>query len=148
MGSRTPLQSQVSTGTLKSWRFPAKALVPRLIFGSVGTIKVPPDKGGIPYPYPQFSVVSTFLLDPSFLSHQLLRTTTLRRRIPEFHIINTTQLYKFDIMAVFGSFRKWLALKQYQLEVTFSVYMFTPWEKFFFSTNPLLLQPQLYSLDH
>uniref|UniRef100_A0A098DPZ1 Uncharacterized protein n=6 Tax=Fusarium sambucinum species complex TaxID=569360 RepID=A0A098DPZ1_GIBZE len=78
-------------------------------------------------------------MDPSFLSHQLLRTTTLRRRIPEFHIINTTQLYKFDIMAVFGSFRKWLALKQYQLEVTFSVYMFTPWEKFFFSSIVFLL---------
>lgn len=41
-------------------------------------------------------------------------------------------------MAVFGSFRKWLSLKQYQLEVTFSVYMFTPWEKFFFSTFPLI----------
>jgi hypothetical protein len=39
-------------------------------------------------------------------------------------------------MAVLGSFRKWLSLKQYQLEVTFSVYMFTPWEKFFFSTLP------------
>lgn len=36
-------------------------------------------------------------------------------------------------MSVFGSFRRWLSLKQYQLEVTFSVYMFTPWEKFFFS---------------
>ncbi|KAF4449090.1 hypothetical protein F53441_7579 [Fusarium austroafricanum] len=42
-------------------------------------------------------------------------------------------------MAVFGSFRKWLSLKQYQLEVTFSVYMFTPWEKFFFSSIVFLL---------
>jgi hypothetical protein len=133
-----PLQGQVSTGTWKPWRFPAHTLVPRLIFGSVGTIKVPRDKGGNPYPYPLFSVVSTFLLDPSLSSHQLLRTTTLRRQVQRFHIINTTRLYKFDTMAVFGSFRKWLALKQYQLEVTFSVYMFTPWEKFFFSTKPLL----------
>ncbi|KAG5655905.1 hypothetical protein KAF25_000825 [Fusarium avenaceum] len=47
--------------------------------------------------------------------------------------------FKFDTMAVFGSFRKWLSLKQYQLEVTFSVYMFTPWEKFFFSSIVFLL---------
>ncbi|KAM5342519.1 hypothetical protein ACJ41O_013485 [Fusarium nematophilum] len=42
-------------------------------------------------------------------------------------------------MSVFGSFRRWLSLKQYQLEVTFSVYMFTPWEKFFFSSIVFLL---------
>ncbi|EEU44335.1 hypothetical protein NCS57_01133900 [Fusarium keratoplasticum] len=42
-------------------------------------------------------------------------------------------------MAVLGAFRKWLSLKQYQLEVTFSVYMFTPWEKFFFSSIVFLL---------
>ncbi|KAF7561604.1 hypothetical protein G7046_g2563 [Stylonectria norvegica] len=44
-------------------------------------------------------------------------------------------------MSLFGPFRKWLALKQYQLEVTFSVYMFTPWEKFFFSMSHLDLSP-------
>ncbi|KPM34675.1 hypothetical protein AK830_g11893 [Neonectria ditissima] len=38
-------------------------------------------------------------------------------------------------MSLFGSFRRWLSLKQYQLEVTFSVYMFTPWEKFFFNNG-------------
>lgn len=38
-------------------------------------------------------------------------------------------------MSVFRSFRQWLSLKQYQLEVTFSVYMFTPWEKFIFSMS-------------
>ncbi|KAH7166052.1 hypothetical protein EDB81DRAFT_781151 [Dactylonectria macrodidyma] len=42
-------------------------------------------------------------------------------------------------MSVLGSFRRWLSLKQYQLEVTFSVYMFTPWEKFFFSSLVFLL---------
>ncbi|CAM1508309.1 Fc.00g051570.m01.CDS01 [Cosmosporella sp. VM-42] len=42
-------------------------------------------------------------------------------------------------MSMFGSLRRWLSLKQYQLEVTFSVYMFTPWEKFFFSSLVFLL---------
>ncbi|KAH6892229.1 hypothetical protein B0T10DRAFT_483351 [Thelonectria olida] len=42
-------------------------------------------------------------------------------------------------MSVIGSFRRWLSLKQYQLEVTFSVYMFTPWEKFFFNSLVFLL---------
>lgn len=31
-------------------------------------------------------------------------------------------------------FSRWLHLKQYQLEVTFCVYIFTPWEKFAFCT--------------
>ena len=107
-----------------------------LIFGNAGTIKVPSEKGGNPYPYPLFPVVSTFLLDPLPLNHQLiLRSTTSRRRIPRFNITHSLRLYIFNTMAVFGSFRKWLALKQYQLEVTFSVYMFTPWEKFFFSKS-------------
>ena len=34
------------------------------------------------------------------------------------------------------SFSKWIQLKIYQLEVTFSVYIFTPIEKFIFCTFP------------
>lgn len=33
------------------------------------------------------------------------------------------------------SFVKWLQLKIYQVEVTFSVYIFTPYEKFIFCTS-------------
>ncbi|KAK1482514.1 hypothetical protein CCUS01_04127 [Colletotrichum cuscutae] len=42
-------------------------------------------------------------------------------------------------MSALQSFSKWLHLKQYQIEVTFSVYIFTPLEKFIFSaaTSPL-----------
>ncbi len=34
--------------------------------------------------------------------------------------------------SVLQRFGRWLALKQYQIEVTFGVYMFTPTEKFVF----------------
>lgn len=37
-------------------------------------------------------------------------------------------------MSVVASCRRWLGLKIYQFEVTFAVYMFTPWEKFAFCT--------------
>lgn len=37
-------------------------------------------------------------------------------------------------MSALQSFSKWLHLKQYQIEVTFSVYIFTPLEKFIFCT--------------
>lgn len=35
-------------------------------------------------------------------------------------------------MSMLASFRKWLQRKQLQFEVTFAIYMFTPWEKFAF----------------
>jgi len=35
------------------------------------------------------------------------------------------------------SLSKWIQLKIYQLEVTYSVYIFTPIEKFIFCTKPL-----------
>ncbi|CAG9943345.1 hypothetical protein V2G26_008405 [Clonostachys chloroleuca] len=38
-----------------------------------------------------------------------------------------------------GSIQKWLQLKQYHLELTFAVYMFTPWEKFAFYSIFFLL---------
>lgn len=38
-------------------------------------------------------------------------------------------------MSVFERFSKWLQLKVYQFEVTFSVYIFTPMEKLFFCTS-------------
>lgn len=38
-----------------------------------------------------------------------------------------------------ASFGRWLHLKQFQLEITFCVYMFTPWEKFAFYTILFLL---------
>lgn len=41
------------------------------------------------------------------------------------------------------SLTKWLQLKIYQVEVTFSVYIFTPIEKFIFCTNSLPLRPCL-----
>ena len=47
-------------------------------------------------------------------------------------------------------FSKWLQLKVYQVEVTFSVYMFTPLEKLFFCKqkppSPVALQffPRFY----
>jgi hypothetical protein len=34
------------------------------------------------------------------------------------------------------SFSKWLQLKIYQIEVTFSVYIYTPIEKFIFCASP------------
>ncbi|KAL0943940.1 uncharacterized protein CTRU02_201827 [Colletotrichum truncatum] len=42
-------------------------------------------------------------------------------------------------MSLLQSFSKWLHLKQYQLEVTYSVYIFTPLEKFIFYTVLFLL---------
>lgn len=44
-------------------------------------------------------------------------------------------------MAQVGGLHKWLQLKQYQLELTYSVYMFTPWEKFTFCASPPLPIP-------
>lgn len=50
-----------------------------------------------------------------------------------------------------GGLSKWLHLKQYQLELTYSVYMFTPWEKFAFCTSSsslsLSLNPSLTPTD-
>lgn len=43
------------------------------------------------------------------------------------------------------SFSKWLQLKIYQLEVTLSVYMFTPSEKFFFCTFVALFSPSCHT---
>ncbi|KAK1770600.1 hypothetical protein QBC33DRAFT_512339 [Phialemonium atrogriseum] len=42
-------------------------------------------------------------------------------------------------MSPLDSFTKWLKLKIYQLEVTFSVYIFTPLEKFIFYSVLFLL---------
>ncbi|KAM0324052.1 hypothetical protein ACHAQA_008240 [Verticillium albo-atrum] len=42
-------------------------------------------------------------------------------------------------MSMVTDFSRWLHLKQYQLEVTFCVYIFTPWEKFIFYTILFLL---------
>lgn len=42
------------------------------------------------------------------------------------------------------SFTKWLQLKIYQVEVTFSVYIFTPLEKFIFCT--FSFPPSLFPL--
>ncbi|KAI0120179.1 hypothetical protein GGR51DRAFT_13645 [Nemania sp. FL0031] len=41
--------------------------------------------------------------------------------------------------SVLQRFGRWLALKQYQIEVTFGVYMFTPTEKFIFWSVVFLL---------
>jgi hypothetical protein len=41
-------------------------------------------------------------------------------------------------MSTFAQFTKWLRKKQIQIEVTFAVYMFTPWEKFAFCTSSRL----------
>lgn len=38
-------------------------------------------------------------------------------------------------MSSIAQFTKWLRKKQIQIEVTFAVYMFTPWEKFAFCTS-------------
>jgi hypothetical protein len=43
-------------------------------------------------------------------------------------------------MDALDRFGKWVQLKVYQIEVTFSVYMFTPAEKFIFCTSSRLLQ--------
>ena len=39
-------------------------------------------------------------------------------------------------MPILASFGRWLNLKQYQFEVTFSVYMFTSLEKFVVCKSP------------
>lgn len=39
------------------------------------------------------------------------------------------------------SFSKWIQLKIYQLEITYSVYIFTPIEKFIFCTSRLPQHP-------
>ncbi|KAI1284463.1 hypothetical protein F5Y07DRAFT_4474 [Xylaria sp. FL0933] len=41
--------------------------------------------------------------------------------------------------SVFQRFGRWISLKQYQIEVTFGVYMFTPTEKFIFWSLVFLL---------
>lgn len=50
-------------------------------------------------------------------------------------------------MAVIASTREWLRRKQLQIEVTFAVYMFTPYEKFAFCTLPLSLSPSPLEKD-
>lgn len=40
--------------------------------------------------------------------------------------------HELATMSLLERFSKWLQLKVYQVEVTFSVYMFTPLEKLFF----------------
>jgi len=42
-------------------------------------------------------------------------------------------------MSPLEKFSKWVQLKVYQVEVTYSVYIFTPAEKFVFCTSCLLL---------
>ncbi|POR36438.1 Uncharacterized protein TPAR_03356, partial [Tolypocladium paradoxum] len=42
-------------------------------------------------------------------------------------------------MSMLAGFRRWLQRKQYHFEVTLSVYMFTPWEKFAFYSILFLL---------
>lgn len=44
------------------------------------------------------------------------------------------------------SFSKWIQLKIYQLEITYSVYIFTPIEKFIFCTPPPLPCPIIKGL--
>lgn len=43
----------------------------------------------------------------------------------------------------YQSLTKWLSLKIYQVEVTFSVYIFTPLEKFIFCTSHLCFAASL-----
>jgi hypothetical protein len=47
-----------------------------------------------------------------------------------------------------GPIIRWLKLKRYQYEVTFSLYMLTPMEKFVFSELPFLLCPCLFDGYH
>lgn len=81
----------VSFSTSKHWHFPAGPCVP--FFGSAGTIKVPPDKGGFPW----ILILILILYSPSiprqpFSWNHHLQTTNLqcaatsRRRISEFEI--------------------------------------------------------------
>lgn len=49
----------------------------------------------------------------------------------------------------FKSLTKWLSLKIYQVEVTFSVYIFTPLEKFIFCTSAApLFHPYTHTHTH
>lgn len=48
----------------------------------------------------------------------------------------------------FQSLTKWLSLKLYQVEVTFSVYIFTPLEKFIFCTFPHLAWAPFPDIRH
>jgi hypothetical protein len=63
-----------------------------------------------------------------------------RRTQNDFHF----QMLAMSLLTKFG---RWLHLKQYQMEVTFSVYIFTPVEKFVFCTySPILFSPHLFLL--
>lgn len=53
-----------------------------------------------------------------------------------------------DNLPVLQRFGRWLALKQYQIEVTFGVYMFTPTEKFIFCRLSRSLVPNSPSASH
>ena len=48
--------------------------------------------------------------------------------------------------SILQRFGRWLSLKQYQIEVTFGVYMFTPTEKFIFCTLHCWSGKDLYRL--
>lgn len=52
-----------------------------------------------------------------------------------------------DEMTVLASLVQWLQLKKYQLEVSFSVYIYTPLEKFIFCTSSIPL-PLPYISSH
>lgn len=51
-------------------------------------------------------------------------------------------------MSSFGALQRWLHLKHYQLELTFGVYMYTPWEKFAFCTFKKPEKPECHGREH
>merc|ERR1711977_404475 len=66
-----------------------------------------------------------------FVSPLLSRPTTPELTAPQYTSKHSS---KSDTMTMFASTFRWLQRKRYQYEVTFSLYMLTPTEKFIFNS--------------
>lgn len=87
---------------------------------------------------------------PSPPSPDVKRTTLKSRTQERARRTEPPTHERTNIMSAIQAFSKWLHLKQYQIEVTFSVYIFTPLEKFIFCTcllcsTDLLFSPFLFA---
>lgn len=93
---------------------------------------------------PEFTVPKQHFIVKPGLSLCHLLTFRANRRHKEFNqeqskrfppwvlLLSHLTTIQLIIMSMLASFRKWLQRKQLQFEVTFAIYMFTPWEKFAF----------------
>ena len=93
-----------------------------------------------------FTHTSIFLIDQSFLSLRktsgIIKKTSKEQMVRQPLTYHTMQSQQHEQMSFMAKVFRWLQRKRYQYEVTFSLYMLTPTEKFIFS-KILSLAPTL-----